>query len=164
MTLVKVKRLRGMVPMPAYQTPGSAGMDLCAAIDGPVWLQPGERRLVPTGVALEIPEGYEGQVRARSGLALKSGLGMVNGVGTIDSDYRGEVGLLLVNLGFTNVKIEPLMRCGQLVICPVVRAELVEVDSLDDTRRGAKGFGSTGSSGSMTQDIKPHATKTQGGV
>lgn len=142
---LKIKRIGPIeVPLPAYATPGSAGFDLCAAIPAAVWLQPGERRHIGTGVAVEIPFGYEGQVRARSGLAAKHGLGMVNGVGTIDCDYRGEIGLLLINHGKAAIKIEPLMRCGQLVISPVVQMAPVLVDELAETERGAGGFGSTG--------------------
>ncbi len=142
---LKIKRIGPVdVPVPQYATPGSAGLDLCAAIDHPVWLQPGERRKIGTGIAIELPPGYEGQVRARSGLAAKHGIGMVNGVGTIDSDYRGEVGLLLVNHGQTAVKIEPLMRCAQLVIAKVERAVIEVVEELSDTARGEGGFGHTG--------------------
>jgi dUTP pyrophosphatase len=132
------------VPLPSYQTDGSAGMDLAAALEAPITLAPGERRLIPTGLALEIPRGYEGQVRPRSGLALKHGIGMVNAPGTIDSDYRGPVGVLLVNHGQEPFLIEPLARIGQLVISRVERAEVELVTSLDDTVRGAGGFGSTG--------------------
>jgi len=132
------------VPLPAYQTDGSAGLDLAAALEAPVTLAPGERRLIPTGLALEIPPGYEGQVRPRSGLALKHGIGMVNAPGTIDSDYRGPVGVLLVNHGQQPFVIEPLARIGQLVIARVERAEIELVSSLDGTARGAGGFGSTG--------------------
>jgi dUTP pyrophosphatase len=132
------------VPLPAYQTDGSAGMDLAAALEAPVTLAPGERRLIPTGLAFEIPPGHEGQVRPRSGLALKHGIGMVNTPGTIDSDYRGPVGVLLVNHGAEPFVIEPLMRVGQLVIAKVERAELELVDALDGSARGAGGFGSTG--------------------
>jgi dUTP pyrophosphatase len=132
------------VPLPAYQTAGSAGMDLAAAVEAPITLAPGERRLIPTGLALEIPPGYEGQVRPRSGLALRHGVGMVNTPGTIDSDYRGPVGVLLVNHGQEPFVIEPLARIGQLVIARVERAEIELADSLDGTSRGAGGFGSTG--------------------
>lgn len=144
MTSIKVRRINPNVPLPAYATPGSAGLDLCACIVGPITLMPNEHQHIPTGIAVAIPEGYEGQVRARSGLARKHGIGMVNGVGTIDSDYRGEIGMLLINHGDRPFTIEPLMRCGQLVIAPVVQAELVEVSDLDETTRGAGGFGSTG--------------------
>jgi len=132
------------VELPAYRTPDAAGLDLQAALEAPVTLAPGARRLVPTGLKLEIPPGYEGQVRPRSGLALQHGIGMVNAPGTIDADYRGEVGVLLVNHGAEPFVIEPLARIAQLVICPVARARLVEVSELSDTARGAGGYGSTG--------------------
>jgi dUTP pyrophosphatase len=132
------------VPLPCYQTAGSAGMDLAAAVEAPITLAPGERRLIPTGLALEIPPGYEAQVRPRSGLALKHGIGMVNTPGTIDSDYRGPVGVLLVNHGQEPFVIEPLARIGQLVIARVERAEIELVETLDGTTRGSGGFGSTG--------------------
>lgn len=141
---IRIKRLNKSLPLPAYATAGSAGLDLCASIDTAVWLQPGERRLIPSGIAVEIPLGYEGQVRARSGLAVKHGFGMVNGVGTIDCDYRGEVGLLLINLGDAPVKIEPGMRCAQLVIAACEQPKLVEVEELGETGRGVGGFGSSG--------------------
>jgi dUTP diphosphatase len=132
------------VPLPEYQTEGSAGMDLRAALSEPLTLVPGERRLVPTGLAIAVPSGYEAQVRARSGLAHRHGIGMVNGVGTIDADFRGEVGVLLVNLGREPFVIEPLARIAQLVVAPVVRARVELVPALDETERGAGGFGSTG--------------------
>lgn len=145
MMTLRIKRIGPVeVPLPTYATPGAAGFDLCAAIPAPVWLSPGERRHIGTGIAVEIPVGYEGQVRARSGLAAKHGLGMVNGVGTIDCDYRGEVGLLLINHGDAPVKIEPLMRCGQIVIAPVVQARIEMVEELAETERGEGGFGSSG--------------------
>ena len=128
--------------LPRYETAGSAGLDLRA--DEPVALAPGERRLVPTGLAVEIPHGYEGQVRPRSGLALRLGVGMVNAPGTIDSDYRGEVGVILVNHGQEPVSFARGERIAQLVISPVARAELVLVDDLASSDRGAGGFGSTG--------------------
>ncbi len=133
------------VPLPAYQTIGAAGADLHAALAEAVTLAPGERRLIPTGLVLEIPDGYEGQVRPRSGLALKHGIGMVNAPGTIDSDYRGPVGVLLVNLGREPYVVEPLARIAQLVIAPVTRArfELTE-EELGATARGEGGFGSSG--------------------
>jgi dUTP pyrophosphatase len=128
--------------MPRYQSDGAAGMDLCTAIE--FELAPLERRLVPTGIRMAIPLGYEGQVRPRSGLALKHGVSMVNTPGTIDSDYRGEIGVLLINLGAETVRFNQGDRIGQLVICPVVRAELIPVPALPDTERGEGGFGSTG--------------------
>lgn len=131
-------------PLPAYQTPASAGMDLRAALDAPLVLEPGARSLIPTGLRLEIPPGYEGQVRPRSGLALKRGLTVLNAPGTIDADYRGEVGVILINLSREAQRIEPGERIAQLVFAPVARAVLVESDSLADSERGAGGFGSTG--------------------
>jgi dUTP diphosphatase len=133
------------VPLPEYQTAGSAGMDLRAAVEAAVTLSPGERRLIPTGLALEIPVGFEGQVRPRSGLALRHGIGMVNAPGTIDSDYRGPVGVLLVNLGEEPFVVEPLARIAQLVVARVERAELEVATDLAGTVRGGRGFGSTGS-------------------
>lgn len=132
------------VPLPAYQTEGSAGLDLSAAIAEPWVLKPGERRLVPTGLKLAIPDGFEAQVRPRSGLALKHGIGMVNSPGTIDSDYRGPLGVILVNHGSEPFVIEPLSRVAQLVVAPVARASVVLTASLDETERGGGGFGSTG--------------------
>lgn len=133
------------VPLPAYQTPGSAGLDLCAALSEAVQLGPGERRLIPTGLAMAIPQGFEGQVRPRSGLALKHGVSIVNSPGTIDSDFRGELGIGLINHGAEPFVVEPLSRIAQLVIAPVVQASLELVSSLDETSRGAGGYGSTGS-------------------
>ncbi|PZN95110.1 MAG: dUTP diphosphatase [Alphaproteobacteria bacterium] len=130
--------------LPAYATAGAAGMDAVAAVASPLVLAPGMRAAVPTGLAMAIPEGYEIQVRPRSGLAFKHGLTVANAPGTIDSDYRGEVKLLLVNLGTEPVTIERGMRIAQLVPAAVTRARLVVVESLDDTARGAGGFGSTG--------------------
>jgi dUTP pyrophosphatase len=132
------------VPLPEYQTAGAAGMDLRAAVAEPLTIAPGERRFVGTGLAVEIPPGYEGQVRPRSGLALRHGIGIVNAPGTIDSDYRGPIGIVLVNHGSDPFVVEPLARIAQLVIAPVARAELIVVDTLDATERGAGGYGSTG--------------------
>ena len=132
------------VGLPSYRTAGAAGLDLEAALEAPIVLKPGQRRLIPTGLCLEIPPGYEGQVRPRSGLALKHGIGMVNAPGTIDSDYRGEVGVLMINHGEEPFEVTPGARIAQLVICPVVQAELVEVESLSSTERAGGGYGSTG--------------------
>jgi len=128
--------------LPAYKTSGSAGMDLCASES--VTLEPMERNLVRTGVRIAIPYGYEGQVRPRSGLALKNGISMVNTPGTIDSDYRGEIGILLINLGQERVEFKKGDRIAQLVICPIAIAELAVVDILENSDRGEGGFGSTG--------------------
>ncbi|MET0412559.1 MAG: dUTP diphosphatase [Polyangiaceae bacterium] len=132
------------VPLPSYQTPGSAGLDLSAALAEPVRLGVGERRLFPTGLALAIPEGFEGQVRSRSGLALRHGVCVLNSPGTIDADYRGELGVVLINLGNEPVLIEPQQRIAQLVIAPVAFASIELVDELGDTSRGSGGYGSTG--------------------
>jgi dUTP pyrophosphatase len=132
------------VPLPEYQSPFAAGMDLCAAIAEPWQLAAGERRLIPTGIAIELPEGYEAQVRPRSGLALRHGIGMVNSPGTIDQDYRGMIGVILVNLSQEHFVIEPLSRIAQLVLAPVVRAELELTGELSASERGAGGYGSTG--------------------
>ena len=129
---------------PLYASAASAGADLYALIDEPIIIIPGTRELIPTGVRLEIPPGYEGQVRPRSGLALRHGVGIVNSPGTIDSDYRGEVCVVLVNHGRERFVVEPLARIAQLVIAPVARATLCLVDELDDTERGSGGYGSTG--------------------
>jgi dUTP pyrophosphatase len=132
------------VPLPAYQTPGSAGLDLCAALPEAVQIGPGERRLIPTGLIFEIPEGHEGQVRPRSGLALKHGISIVNSPGTIDSDFRGEVGIVLINHGNAPYVVEPLSRIAQIVIARVEQVEIIEAESLTETSRGAGGYGSTG--------------------
>ena len=130
--------------LPSYATPGSAGCDLRAAVAVPLTLLPGARSLVPTGIAVAIPAGFEGQVRMRSGLALKKGLSLLNGPGTIDSDYRGEIGVILANLGAEPVTIERGERIAQLVIAPVARARLQKVETLPETSRHTGGFGSTG--------------------
>ncbi len=132
--------------LPAYETAGAAGMDLRAAVpdDHPLTLAPGARALVPTGLALALPQGFEAQVRPRSGLALKQGLTCLNAPGTIDSDYRGEVGVILVNLGQAPVTIARGMRIAQLVFAPVTRAQWTPVETLKETGRGAGGFGSSG--------------------
>jgi dUTP pyrophosphatase len=132
------------VPPPHYQTEGAAGLDLCAAVAEPVVIAPGERLLLPTGWAVAIPPGFEGQVRPRSGLALKHGVTVLNAPGTVDADYRGELKVLLVNHGPASFTVARGDRIAQLVICPVAHAELRVVDALDATDRGAGGYGSTG--------------------
>ena len=143
---VKVVRLphAAGLPLPAYQSEGAAGLDLLAAVDNAVRLGPGKRALIPTGLVLELPAGFEAQVRPRSGLALRSGITVLNSPGTIDSDYRGEVKVLLVNLGDEPFSIARGERIAQLVVQRVERATLVEADEIAATRRGAGGFGSTG--------------------
>jgi dUTP pyrophosphatase len=132
------------LPLPSYETADSAGMDLRAALDQPVELKPGKRMLVPTGLKMAIPRGYEAQIRPRSGMAYKHGITMLNTPGTIDSDYRGEVKLLAVNLGEESYTISHGDRIAQMVIAPVCRATIRETESLEETARGEGGFGSTG--------------------
>ena len=130
--------------LPSYATAGAAGADLCAAVDGEMIIEPGDRAAVPTGLVLEIPQGYEGQVRPRSGLAIKAGLTIVNAPGTIDSDYRGELKVLMVNLGSEPVTINRGDRIAQFLIAPVTRASFIEAEDLSASDRGEGGFGSTG--------------------
>lgn len=132
------------LPLPAYETEGSAGMDLRAAVDAPVTLDPMERVAIPTALTIALPQGYEAQVRARSGLAFRSGIACVNAPGTVDSDYRGEIKVILVNLGREPVTFQRGDRIAQLVVAPVSRVAWEETESLDETARGAGGFGSTG--------------------
>ena len=141
---VKVKKLNPTAILPEYQTEHAAAMDVHACLDAPMTLQPLERAMVPTGLAFEIPEGYEMQVRARSGLSIKHGITLVNGIGTIDADYRGELNILVINLGQEAFVIEPDMRIAQLLVSKYEKVawELTEV--LTETTRGSGGFGSTG--------------------
>lgn len=142
---VEIKRLEGNdLELPSYETKNSAGMDLRACIIENIVLKKGERKLIKTGISIALPENYEAQVRPRSGLALKNGITVLNTPGTIDADYRGEIGVILINLGDSDFTIERGMRIAQMVIAPVVQAELVEVKELDETSRGKGGFGSTG--------------------
>ena len=130
--------------LPSYSTPLSAGMDIRANLEEPITLQPGERRLIPTGIFIALPEGYEAQIRPRSGLALKHGITVLNSPGTIDADYRGEVGIILINHSDKAFIIEDGERVGQMVVAQYSRVEWNETDSLDETERGAGGFGHTG--------------------
>ncbi len=141
---VAIKRLSDLAILPSYQTEGSAAADISACINEPVTLLPGERRVIPAGFALMLPPGYEAQMRARSGLSAKYGIGLANGVGTIDSDYRGEVGAILINFGQEPFVVEPGMRVAQMVITRYEQATWQEVDQLDTTVRGEGGYGSTG--------------------
>jgi dUTP pyrophosphatase len=145
---VKVQILRlphgAGLPLPSYQTAHAAGLDLVAAVEAPVTLAPGERALVPTGIAIALPEGFEAQVRPRSGLAAHDGVTLLNTPGTIDADYRGEIRVILINHGAKPFTVTRGLRIAQMVVAPVVRAAVVEVTSLDDTARGTGGFGSTG--------------------
>lgn len=143
---VKLRRLPhgAGLDLPSYATKGAAGMDLLAAVDAPVMIEPGQRKLIPTGFCIALPAGYELQVRPRSGLALKHGITLPNTPGTIDEDYRGEIGIIVLNTGHEAFEVTRGMRIAQAVLAPVVRAEWNEVDDLDGTDRGAGGFGSTG--------------------
>lgn len=143
--MIEVKVInKGRQPLPAYATKQSAGMDLRANIDDPVVLHPMERRLIPTGLFIALPEGYEAQVRPRSGLALKRGITVLNSPGTIDADYRGEVGVLLINLSQEDFTIEAGERIAQMVIARHEQADFRLVEELDETERGAGGYGHTG--------------------
>ena len=143
---IKVVRLDGNrdLPLPAYESKGSSGLDLRAYVREPVLLKPGEIKLIPTGLAVSIPSGYEAQIRPRSGLALRYGIGMVNSPGTIDSDYRGEIGIIMVNWGSEPFTIQKGDRIAQMIISRVYTADFVEVADLDETDRGQGGFGHTG--------------------
>ena len=141
---VKIVRIRDGVSLPRYQTPGSAAMDLEAAIQETIVLQPMERIVIPSGFAMELPDGYEAQIRPRSGLSLKQGIALANGIATIDSDYRGEVGIILINLSGEPQAIEPHMRVAQMVVAPYSHVSWLQTDELHDTIRGSKGYGSTG--------------------
>lgn len=140
---ISIKKLKNNAILPQYQTAQAAGMDLHACLGEAVTLAPMERRMIPTGIAIALPVGYEAQVRARSGLSIKHGITMVNGVGTIDADYRGEIGALVINLSQEPFVVEPGMRIAQLVIARYETAAWQEVDELDVTTRGSGGFGST---------------------
>ena len=144
MTKILIKRLSNNIPLPKYETEGSSGMDLTANVDKVIEIQPGKSEIIPTGIALSIPKNYEIQIRPRSGLAAKNQISVLNTPGTIDDDYRGEIKVILINLGEKKFKIEKGLRIAQMVLCPVIKAELEEVDELNETKRGSGGFGSTG--------------------
>jgi len=144
--IIKVKRLDNNLnlPLPAYHSDGSSGLDLCAAVEKELILKPGEIQLIPTGLSISLPRGYEAQIRPRSGLALRHGLGLVNSPGTIDADYRGEIGLIVINWGKEPFTIRRGDRIAQMVIGKVYRAQVEEVDEIDPTARGEGGFGHSG--------------------
>lgn len=144
MTVLKIKRLPNNKVLPEYKTDGAAGMDLCAAIDEPITLKPLERTLIPTGLKIELEHGYEAQIRPRSGLSIKHGISLINCVGTIDEDYRGEVCVPIVNISNEAYTIQPDERIAQMVIAKYEQAKIEVVTELTDTVRGAGGFGSTG--------------------
>ena len=145
MTKILIKRLSKEVSLPKYETSGSSGMDLAAYIDSNININPGQTAIIPTGLALSIPKGFEVQIRPRSGLAAKKKISVLNTPGTIDSDYRGEIKVILINQGQETFKVEKGLRIAQMVVCPVVQAQIKEVEDLSETERGKGGFGSTGS-------------------
>jgi len=144
MIKILIKRLSKEVSLPKYETSGSSGMDLSANIDAKINIEPGKTAIIPTGLALSIPKGFEIQIRPRSGLAAKQKISVLNTPGTIDSDYRGEIKVILINLSQESFKVEKGLRIAQMVVCPVVQAQLKEVNDLNETARGEGGFGSTG--------------------
>lgn len=144
MTEILIKRLSKNISLPKYQTDGSSGLDLTANIEQKIFIKPGKSVIIPTGLAVSIPKNYEVQIRPRSGLAAKNQISVLNSPGTIDADYRGELKVILINLGEKEFKIEKGLRIAQMVLCPVVKAVLKEVNELEDTKRGSGGFGSTG--------------------
>lgn len=144
-SVVKIKLINQSANQePAYETPGSAGMDLRANLNSPILIKPLERMLVPTGLFIEIPEGFEAQIRSRSGLAFKHGIVCLNSPGTIDSDYRGEIKVLLMNLGTEDFEVNNNDRIAQIIFAPVKRAEFIDVQHLEKSKRGDGGFGHTG--------------------
>ena len=144
MTEILIKRLSKNVPLPKYETDGSSGLDLAANIDIKIEIKPGETKIIPTGLFVGIPKNFEIQIRPRSGLAAKNQISVLNTPGTIDADYRGELKVILINLSDKIFVVEKGLRIAQMVVCPVVKAELKEVETLNDTKRGSGGFGSTG--------------------
>ena len=144
MTEILIKRLSKTVSMPKYETAGSSGMDLAADIDEKIEIKPGETQIIPTGLSVSIPQEFEIQIRPRSGLAAKHQLSVLNTPGTIDADYRGEIKVILINLGNKIFVVEKGSRIAQMVLCPIIKAKIIEVETLDDTIRGSGGFGSTG--------------------
>ncbi len=144
MTEILIKRLSNKVVLPKYETEGSSGLDLAAHINESIEIKPGSTAIIPTGLAVSIPKNFEIQIRPRSGLAAKNQLSVLNTPGTIDADYRGELKVILINLGAKNFLVENGTRIAQMVLCPIVKANLKEVKTLEDTERGSGGFGSTG--------------------
>ena len=144
MTEVLIKRLSKNIELPKYETNGSSGMDLSANIETQIKIEPGKTSIIPTGISVSIPKNFEIQIRSRSGLAAKSQISVLNSPGTIDADYRGELKVILINLGNKTFVVEKGARIAQMVLCPIVKAKFKEVDNLDDTDRGVGGFGSTG--------------------
>ena len=144
MVKILIKRLSSKVTMPQYKTIGSSGMDIAAFLDNEIFIKPSEKKIIPTGIKLKIPKGYEIQIRPRSGLASNNDITVLNTPGTIDSDYRGEIKVILFNHGKNIFKVDNGLRIAQMVLCPVIEAKLSEVEIIDETERGEGGFGSTG--------------------
>ena len=144
MVKILIKRISSKVTMPQYKTIGSSGMDIAAFLDNEIFIKPSEKKIIPTGIKLKIPKGYEIQIRPRSGLAANNDITVLNTPGTIDSDYRGEIKVILFNHGKNIFKVENGLRIAQMVLCPVIEAKLSEVEIIDETERGEGGFGSTG--------------------
>ena len=144
MTEILIKRLSKKISLPKYETSGSSGMDLSANIEKEIQIAPGKSSIIPTGLAVSIPKNFEIQIRPRSGLAAKNQISVLNTPGTIDADYRGELKVILINLGDNVFKIQKGLRIAQMVLCPVIKATLKEVETLEKTKRGTGGFGSTG--------------------
>ena len=144
MTEILIKRLSKKINLPKYETDGSSGLDLAACINKTIEIKPGKSEIIPTGLAVSIPKNFEIQIRPRSGLAAKNQISVLNTPGTIDSDYRGEIKVILINLSNKSFIVENGLRIAQMVLCPIVKAKLKEVESLENTKRGSSGFGSTG--------------------
>ena len=144
MTEILIKRLSKKINLPKYETEGSSGMDLAACIDKEINIKPGQISIIPTGISVSIPKNFEIQIRPRSGLAAKNQISVLNTPGTVDADYRGEIKVIIINLGKKSFIVEKGTRIAQMVVCPIVKAKIKEVDSLEKTTRGSRGFGSTG--------------------
>ena len=144
MTEILIKRLSKEVTLPKYETDGSSGLDLAAFIDNNIEIKPGKSKIIPTGLSVSIPKNFEIQIRPRSGLAAKNQISVLNTPGTIDADYRGELKIILINLGDKSFIVENGLRIAQMVLCPIIRGKLKEVEALEGTKRGSGGFGSTG--------------------
>ena len=144
MTEILIKRLSKNIPLPKYETDGSSGMDLAADVKDNIEIKPGKSEIIPTGLVVSIPKNFEIQIRPRSGLAAKNQISVLNTPGTIDADYRGELKVILINLGNNSFVVEKGLRIAQMVLCPIIKANIKEVETLENTKRGSGGFGSTG--------------------
>ena len=144
MTEILIKRLSKNIPLPKYETDGSSGMDIAADVKANIEIKPGKTEIIPTGLVVSIPKNFEIQIRPRSGLAAKNQISVLNTPGTIDADYRGELKVILINLGNKNFIVEKGLRIAQMVLCPIIKANVKEVETLENTKRGSGGFGSTG--------------------